>query len=558
MATLVYTDSLGEEHVVDLDEDAITIGRLETNDIVIEDNLVSRQHCKIEPRTEDLLVVDLGSTYGTFINDQKVDPEAVFGSGDVLRVGRTEFRLHTPGGAYVAEPPPNRGDTKPLVRAALADIAALCEQLEHEIGGGSKKEAQVLTRTMAERILDATTALEDLETSQRLHRTLSEVGKLISAVTDLATVIRLTMELAVSVLGADRGFILLRDAEGTLTPRATHNMDREVRALVRRGISQSIAHDVAQSARPVLTTDARLDPRFKESESVMAHDIRAVMCVPMRNKSMDTIGTIYVDGPPGNTVFSQRGLSFLQAFASQAAVAIENAQLQEKIKLEEKLRGRLSRYFSPNVVEDILAGTEQLTTKGTSRVVTVLFTDIRGSTQILEKLKPSEAVEMLNDFFEEVVEEVRIEDGTLDKFTGDGFMAFWGAPKEQEDHAVRAVRAALRMQEKLPALIHRWAREKRSFATQTQTLAIGIGIHTGEVVVGDVGSSRRIEYTAIGDAVNVTARIQGCARGHEILVTDATARLVEDSVKLETLDPVQVKGKSDPIPVFRVLGLKRA
>ena len=162
---------------------------------------------------------------------------------------------------------------------------------------------------------------------------------------------------------------------------------------------------------------------------------------------------------------------------------------------------------------------------------------------------------MLNDYYTEIVDELMAEDGTLDKFTGDGIMAFWGAPQEQANHALRAVRAAVRMQSRLPGLRMRWRQEERTFAHRAEQFRTGIGIHTGEVVVGNIGSPKRMEYTAIGDTVNVTARIQGLAKGGEVLITEDTLRLVGDGVFVQKLDPVRVKGKSEPIHLFRVEGV---
>ncbi|HVO29266.1 MAG TPA: adenylate/guanylate cyclase domain-containing protein, partial [bacterium] len=140
-------------------------------------------------------------------------------------------------------------------------------------------------------------------------------------------------------------------------------------------------------------------------------------------------------------------------------------------------------------------------------------------------------------------------------FTGDGVMAFWNAPTEQADHAVRAVRAALRIQARIPALLARWRSEKRSFSQTVGELATGIGINTGEAVVGNIGSARRVEYTAIGDTVNLAARLQGLARGGEVLVTEPTLTRLGGLAGTDPLPPAALKGKTAPVPIFRVRDL---
>jgi adenylate cyclase len=206
------------------------------------------------------------------------------------------------------------------------------------------------------------------------------------------------------------------------------------------------------------------------------------------------------------------------------------------------------------IAEIVARGEAEL--EGTAREITVLFTDIRGFTPLLERLEPAAAVEMLNDYFTELVDEVLAEGGTLDKFTGDGIMAFWGAPTEQPDQALRAVRAASRMQQRMGPLRERWASEKRSFADDARHLATGIGIHTGMAVAGSIGSPKRLEYTAIGDSVNVASRVQAIAQGGEVLVTLNTLERISGQVTAEPLPPVQIKGKTATVPIFRITALK--
>ncbi|HVO31184.1 MAG TPA: adenylate/guanylate cyclase domain-containing protein [bacterium] len=187
--------------------------------------------------------------------------------------------------------------------------------------------------------------------------------------------------------------------------------------------------------------------------------------------------------------------------------------------------------------------------------VTVLFADVVHSMDIAAAVGAERLREIMSGLFVRSSAVVQRYGGTVDKFTGDGIMAFFGAPKAQPDHAIRAVRAAMNMQSRMAPLLARWQKESRSFAEATRGLATGIGIHTGEAVVGRIGSPRKKDYTAIGDTVNVAARVQGVAAGGEVLITGATLSRIEGKARTELIDPVALKGKSRAVAIHRVLSM---
>jgi class 3 adenylate cyclase len=212
-------------------------------------------------------------------------------------------------------------------------------------------------------------------------------------------------------------------------------------------------------------------------------------------------------------------------------------------------RERLGRYFSPEVAAVLAAGiTDE--PAGESREVTILFSDLRDFTAFAERLPGAAVVALLNAYHERMVGTIFAFGGTLDKFLGDGLMVYFGAPMSQPDHAERAVRCALAMQQELA----RWntAREGRG----ESTLAMGIGIHTGTVVLGSIGTPQRREYTVVGDAVNVAARLQELTRAvpAAILVSDATRRVAGDRIQMELAGVERLRGRTQPIDIYRVIG----
>lgn len=191
----------------------------------------------------------------------------------------------------------------------------------------------------------------------------------------------------------------------------------------------------------------------------------------------------------------------------------------------EFVKNIFKRYVTRQVVEKVLADKELAHLEGDRRVVSILFADIRGFTRLSQNMTPEEIITMLNQYFAPVIDVIIKNEGVLDKFIGDGFLAFWNAPLTQEDHALKACKAALEIKQALAGLnAERQAQGK-------PPIKVGIGIHTGEAIAGNIGSDQRMEYTIIGESVNFAERLEEAAKQGEILVSTDTRRLVNDKLR---------------------------
>ena len=224
-------------------------------------------------------------------------------------------------------------------------------------------------------------------------------------------------------------------------------------------------------------------------------------------------------------------------------------QMARSLREKEMIKRAFTRYVAREVVEEILKDPERLVLHGARREVTVLFCDVRGFTRMSERLSADEVMLLLNDFYTLMIETTFKHDGTLDKFLGDAVMATFGAPIAHPDHSLRAVRTALAMQAGIVEL-----NERRQKAGK-EMIAVGVGVSAGEAVAGTVGTEDRMEYTVIGDSVNLAARLESNAKPGQILISQRTYEAVRDEVRARSLGPVRVKGKEEVVEVYEVLGV---
>jgi adenylate cyclase len=325
---------------------------------------------------------------------------------------------------------------------------------------------------------------------------------------------------------AEAGFIMLYDLAGhQLELRAATNHDL-LRMADQYQLVQEASSEAVQIGSPTVRTRE-------------AGPIRSLICLPLiLNERI--IGVLGVINRVGRAEFTRVDRRLLSAIASQIDTAIfEGLQIQ-------RLREAFGRRVGSKVMDRMLAMPERDWLKGERVTVTALFSDIRGFTATSEEIDPELLVQMLSDHLGAMTESVRARDGTLDKFIGDGVMSLYNVPLPQPDHALRAVQTACEMMQAQREVMQRWP----------QLPPIGIGIDTGEVIVGNFGSAQRLEYTAIGHHINLAARLCGAAEGDQILISAATYVLVRDHVQAEAVPALRLKGITEAVQAYQVLGLK--
>ncbi len=495
------------------------IGRASDNQAVLKDFSVSRHHARLEQRGETWWVVDLGSTNGVKVNSQYVT-EAGLADGDQVQVGNFTLTFsHTEASESVSSISSS---------TFLRSIAEFREdfRLERE----PMKKAHTMASTARERVLEA----------------LAQVARTLLEVEELEPVLEKVMEAVFEQLPADRAYILLFTLEGSAELRMARS--RGGHPLAEVPVSQTILDLVSRQKVAVLTSDAQADERFAAGMSVRLHQIRSAMCAPLWHRD-SVIGVLFVDTPLATGCFTAEHLDLLTALANYSAVAIDRARLNDSIREEKRRRERLERYHSPAVVEAIVG--EHLIAEGDrheTREVSVMFADIVGFTSRCQTMEPPDVAHFLGEFFSLASDALFRFGGTLDKFIGDAVMAFFGAPLAQPDHAERCVEAALDMHRQL----RRWNQGRQRAGLDR--VEIRVAINTGPVVVGDIGSETRVDYTILGNTVNVTARLEEMvAKPGWIVIGHGTQKALPERFPTELLGNIQLRGLQGKLPVYRVL-----
>jgi adenylate cyclase len=511
---------------------ALVLGRALTSDLPLVDPTISRRHAQFVVDGGGVEVQDLGSSNGTFVNGIRVE-RARLAAGDQVTVGRVSFELFDLAEDALAKPTSKErprtlgGPTivrqRPVPNATLAFVQAL------KASGGHP-------------VVDTPPSLPEHERVRTKLALLLEVSKALTRAVDIDALLGRIASYVFQILDVDRLSILLVDEHADLVPRLARDRDG---ATLGRTVPLSIARTAIQEKVAILSDNTSEDERFT-GQSAVVQQVRSAVCVPLVGSENRVIGVLYVDNLTTAHRFSEEDLDFIIAFGGIVAVAIENSQFAERSRHEALVRSNFERFFAPGLAARIAAAPDAITLGGDRRSVAVLFADIRGFTPIAAAMAPDDTAHLLTDFFTEMTECVFRHGGTLDKFMGDAVMAQWGAPISSPDDADRALQAAIDMMAAIEPLN---ARSREQGRPEVQ---IGIGLNYGDVFAGTIGSDRRLEFTIIGDTVNTANRLCAWAERGEILVSEAMYQALHCPDLLERRAPLTLRGKAEPVAVYRV------
>ena len=520
----------GTRHVVDLTEEGITIGRGEAATIRLASNAVSRVHSKFFLKDGKPHVMDLKSLNGTTVNGMNITSPTPFQAGDDIQLGEIAVQWVPEAAIRPQSPGTSGGFAIPSLRT---DSRISMEDRVFDASGSILVPHASIEAMLAKHKQENT--LSDVSSLFQLLATMA--GKLLRAA-GLTELLESVMALVTAQIRCQRGFILLANPAGELIPEFIWE---ENPGSVTTPISRTIAHTAMNDRVAILTTDARVDPRFAAGESIKIHGITSALCAPLIVDDQ-ALGVIYLESSLIKGGFKREEEHLLSAMANFAAVGIQRER-------ETRFRQRLERYHSPQVVSEILKAAQNMDApilQARRCEVSVLFADISGFTRMSEGMEPLQVAAILNRSFEVLTEQIFIRGGTLDKYIGDAIMAFFGAPSPDPDHAKHAAEAAIAMQQGL-----QFMNENRP--DDYPELKMRIGINSGEAFAGDIGCEKRMDYTVMGSTVNVASRLESSvAKPGQIVIGPRTAEII-GTEGLRRLEPVPLRGIEHDIRPFEIL-----
>jgi adenylate cyclase len=555
-------------HLLKVDE--VKIGRNAQNDVVIPDLSASSFHARLRKKGNSWELEDLKSTNGTLLNGQTIQV-ATLNPDDEIQIGRVEITFQEGDELPKREEGFDSRRSSGVQHSLMQSIAgsssspfldALAERPSMpmlNIGGadtdhdsdiavvnveGSPKPLQTIAFDADEsdtfRLAAGVPSPNETLAEKKL-RLIQQVSERLTRIFEPEALLKEILAIVVRQTNADRGLLCLLDEERKPVPIAAHGMDDEDSVRISRTVLSKVL-DGRQGVMIKQKTDE--SGEGQTLRSLVEMKVHSTLCVPLWTADRIT-GLISLDLIKWEKSFASDDLEVLLAVAHQAALGIERDRMSRQISAERHVRDYLSKYIDKQIVEQISARADvEDPLAAAERKVTILFSDIVSFTKISETLKPTELATFIREYLSAMTDIVFGHGGTIDKYIGDAVMALFGAPVAIENAAECAVRTALEMKDRIAAF---------SVPGQKAPLRVRVGINTGVAVVGNLGSDRRMEYSALGDAVNVASRLETFARPNEIVVDDRTYAETKDKFLYEQIGDIDVKNRAQPVPVYKVI-----
>lgn len=521
------------EQLITVSASEFVIGRLPECDLCLPFSDVSRHHSRIYQDTMgEWFIEDLGSTNGTIVNQAQTRGAYPLHHSDAIQIGNaflivylitTNIRTPDNGGQDVRRP--RRSST------ILRNAEELKQQwLQADDSENSKAQKRAIGRL--EYLVEISKSLSSADSIEDIF------GK-VQAI--LFKEVQGIQRVALLVDKEQEGHLELIDAAHHPAIALKHTQSNT-------WISRTICQRVFKEKIAIKTIDAQADERFEGEQSILVKGIRGALAVPLWDTNQ-VVGVLYADASlslrEGDNAEDDEDLSFFSTIANLVAYSVQRWLLRRKLQGQERIRQQLERYHSPAVVQQLInAGhLDDGRLPPREAEISVIFADLVGFSSMSERMTPTEISQLLNRFFGEMLQFVFSAGGTLDKFIGDCIMAFFGAPEPQSNHADRAVTAALRMLHHLDKL-----NAQRAFA---EPLQIRVAISSGKAVVGDVGSSQRVDYTVLGGTVNLAARIEAVCPPSECMIAAATYQQLTHQKYFTAAGHKSFKGFDRPMLVYQ-------
>ena len=516
----------------------ILLGRDPECQVVLDDPRVSRRHCLIVFREGRHYLTNLSQTNGTLVNRRRVELHALEG-GDEIAVGVSRMQFVEEG-----------DDQATQMEPAEEGLLDLDKSIVFYNDDGDTANSELINLENSGQLLAAECDDQNLnyaELAANYARRLEIIRDLVNSIVselDLDTIFERILDHVFTFVKAERGCVLLYDkVQGECVPRAVRELGRR-RLAEGFPMSRTIMHTVLRQGVAILSTNAMNDDRFGHEDSIIFQGIRSVMSAPMIYQGRP-LGIISVDNRDMASVFAKRDLETLSIIANLAATAIHNAQMVEQHVRMEMTRQNFERFLPPALARQVIDEGRELRLGGERAEITILFIDIRSFTSFCADKPPEEVVHLLNVFFHEMTECVFLHRGTLDKYMGDAVLAVFGCPEPYAEHSLQAARAAIHMRDVLT-----------SHPMLSTTIEAGISLHRGEAIHGFVGSEQRIQYTVIGDSVNIASRLCDLARGNQILLSQQVVDAEPGRLQTRRLADVTLQGKNEPMACYELVALE--